>query len=47
MPGVVVGKHVIVGANSVVTADVPDYCVVAGIPAKIIKRYNFDNNKWE
>ncbi len=47
MPGIVVGKHVVVGANSVVTDDVPDYCVVAGIPAQIIKRYNFDNNKWE
>lgn len=47
MPGVVVGKHSIVGANSVVISDVPDYCVVAGIPAKIIKKYNFDKNEWE
>lgn len=38
MPGVTIGKGAIVGANSVVTKDVPDYCVVAGIPAKIIKR---------
>lgn len=37
LPGVCVGKHAIVGAGSVVTKDVPDYAVVAGNPAKIIK----------
>ena len=41
MPGVKVGSGVIVGACSVVTKNVPDYCVVAGNPAKIIrKRFN-------
>ncbi|MDE6549302.1 MAG: acyltransferase [Muribaculaceae bacterium] len=38
MPGVTIGKGSIVAANSVVTHDVPPYCVVGGIPAKIIKR---------
>lgn len=37
LPGVSVGKYCIVGAGSVVTKDVPDYCVVAGVPAKVIK----------
>lgn len=37
MPGITVGRNSVVGANSVVTKDVPDYCVVAGTPAKIIK----------
>lgn len=37
---VVIGNNVIVGANAVVTKDVPDNCVVAGIPAKVIKEYN-------
>lgn len=37
MPGVHIGKGVIVAANSVVTKDVPPYCVVAGVPAKVIK----------
>ena len=37
MPGVTIGDGVIIGANSVVTKDIPGYCVVAGIPAKIIK----------
>lgn len=38
MPGVHVGNHVIIGANSVVTHDVPDYSVVAGCPAKIVRK---------
>lgn len=33
-----IGNHCVVGANSVVTKDVPDYCVVVGCPAKIIKK---------
>jgi len=37
LPGVCVGKHAIVGAMSVVTKDVPDYGVVVGNPAKLIK----------
>lgn len=36
--GVKIGNNVVVGANAVVTKDVPDNCVVAGIPAKIIKK---------
>jgi len=45
--GVSIGKHCVIGANSVVTQDIPDYSVAVGIPAKVIKRYNFNNNKWE
>jgi len=41
------GRHVIVGANAVVTKDVPKYSIIAGAPAKIIKKYNFDTKKWE
>jgi serine O-acetyltransferase len=33
-----IGQHVQVGANAVVTRDVPDHCVVAGVPAQIISR---------
>lgn len=32
-----IGRHCVVGANSVVTKDVPDYCVAVGSPAKVIK----------
>lgn len=42
-----IGDGVVIGANSVVTSDVPDNVIVAGIPAKIIKKYNFNNNQWE
>lgn len=38
LPGVTIGDGVVVAANSVVTKDVPEYCVVAGNPAKIIKK---------
>ena len=41
-----VGKNSVVGANSVVTKDIPSYCVAVGNPAKIIKRYNFDTKLW-
>lgn len=34
--GVTIGKNALVGAGAVVTKDVPDYAVVAGVPAKII-----------
>lgn len=37
MPGICIGKHAIVGASSVVTHDVPDYSVVVGNPARVIK----------
>lgn len=37
LPGVCIGKHAVVGASSVVTKDVPDYAVVVGSPAKVVK----------
>jgi len=45
--GVTLGKHSIVGGGSVVTKDVPDYSVVVGNPAKMIKQYNPTTKKWE
>ena len=35
-----IGRHCVIGANSVVTKDVPDYCVAVGSPAKVIKKLN-------
>ena len=36
--GIAIGNNVIVAPNAVVVKDVPDNCVVAGVPAKIIKK---------
>lgn len=47
MAGVKIGRNCIIGANSVVTKDIPDYSVAAGVPAKVIKKYNFDTKTWE
>ncbi|VXA79882.1 dTDP-3-amino-3, 6-dideoxy-alpha-D-galactopyranose 3-N-acetyltransferase [Aeromonas salmonicida] len=37
LPGITIGRHAMVGAGAVVTKDVPDYAVVVGNPAKIIR----------
>jgi len=47
LPGTRLGTQNIVAANSVVRGVFPDYCVIAGSPAKIVKKYNFDTKKWE
>ena len=39
LPGAHIGKHVAIGANSVVNGNIPDYSVAVGSPAKVIKRY--------
>ena len=41
LSGVKIGDNSIIAANSVVTKDIPPYSVVAGVPAKIIKSYNY------
>jgi acetyltransferase-like isoleucine patch superfamily enzyme len=40
LPGVKIGRHVVVAAGAVVTKDVPDNSMVAGVPAKAIKNLN-------
>ncbi len=44
--GASIGKHCIIGANSVVTHDIPDYSVAVGAPARVIKRYNSTTHQW-
>ncbi|MFT4655870.1 MAG: carbonic anhydrase/acetyltransferase-like protein (isoleucine patch superfamily) [Candidatus Aldehydirespiratoraceae bacterium] len=38
LPGAQIGRHVVVGANSVVTGTLPDNCIAAGVPARVIKQ---------
>ncbi|MFN5627837.1 MAG: acyltransferase [Bacteroidota bacterium] len=40
MPGILIGKDCIIGSNAVVTKDVNDFEIVAGIPAKVIGKTN-------
>ena len=44
--GVTIGKHVVIGAGSVVTKNIPDYCIAIGNPVKIIKRYDIEKKEW-
>ena len=39
LPGAQIGEHVVVAAGAVVRGEIPDRCVVAGVPARIVKRW--------
>ncbi|GFI42818.1 putative acetyltransferase [Lachnospiraceae bacterium] len=45
--GTILGKHCIVGTNSVVRGIFPDYCVIVGAPGRIVKQYNPVSKEWE
>lgn len=44
---IIIGHNSVIGAGSVVTKNVPPYSMVAGVPAKIIKKFNLSTKKWE
>jgi acetyltransferase-like isoleucine patch superfamily enzyme len=44
--GASIGKNSVIGAGSVVTHDIPDYSVAVGVPAKVIKRFDLNLQKW-
>lgn len=47
LPGVTIGEHCVIGANSVVNSAIPDFSVAVGAPARVIKRYNREAGVWE
>lgn len=44
--GAKVGRNSVIGANSVVTNDIPDYSIAVGSPAKVIKHYDLELKDW-
>jgi lipopolysaccharide O-acetyltransferase len=46
LPGVTIGKGAIIGTMSVVTKSIPPFCIAIGSPAKIIKQFDFETQKW-
>jgi acetyltransferase-like isoleucine patch superfamily enzyme len=47
LPGVTIGEGTIIGAMSVVNKNIPPFSIAVGSPARVIKKFNFDTNKWE
>lgn len=47
LPNVHIGNHCVIGAHAIVTQDVPDFSVVVGAPAKIVKTYNHEKKMWQ
>jgi len=47
LPGITIGDHVFIGAGAVVGKDVPDNCMVAGNPARIIRKNIKMNDKYQ
>ena len=47
LPGVTIGKHCVVAAGSVVSKSMPPYSVCAGIPARVVKQYDFESKEWK
>lgn len=44
--GCKIGKNCIIGSNAVVTKDIPDFSIAVGVPAKVIKKYSLEENRW-
>lgn len=46
LPGSQLGKHCIIGSNTVVKGEFPDGCVIAGNPGRIVKTYDMERKEW-
>lgn len=47
LPGVMIGEKSIIGTGSVVTKDIPPFSMAVGNPAKVIKKYDFNEHCWK
>lgn len=47
LPGVTIGYGSVIGANAVVNKNIPPKSIAAGLPARVVKRYNQTTNLWE
>jgi acetyltransferase-like isoleucine patch superfamily enzyme len=47
LAGTHIGKNCVVAAHSVVKGNYPDFCVIGGVPSRILKRYNEKTGNWE
>jgi acetyltransferase-like isoleucine patch superfamily enzyme len=47
LPGVTLGMNCVVGSGSVVTRSAPEYCMLAGNPARIVARFDLDTGQWK
>lgn len=47
LPGSKIGNGSIVGAMSLVNSEIPPFSIAVGIPAKVIRRFNFESQLWE
>lgn len=46
LPGVTIGDGCIIGAHSIVKKNIPPFSIAVGSPAKVVKRFDFQKNKW-
>jgi acetyltransferase-like isoleucine patch superfamily enzyme len=46
LPDVTIGRGCVIGAGSVVTSDVPDYCVATGSPARVVRKFDPQTRLW-
>ncbi len=47
LPGIKIGRNVVIAAGTVVTRDVPDYCVVVGNPGRIVRKFDKASNSFK
>lgn len=47
LAGSKIGRKCVIGANSVVKGEIPPYTIAVGTPARPVKKWNFESERWE